>query len=211
MKARLTIPAFAALLAATASSAVIDRIAVTVGAKAITESEVLRRIRLQAFQNGTLPDLSLASRKEAAQRLIDLKLVETEMDLGHYAKTPPEKVQSLLAAFSAAHFRSDREAMRLALSTFQLTLTDLTEEMAAQADFLSFTALRFRPAVQITDAEIEAWYRDNFRGPNPPLLDTVREEIEQTLIGRKTDSDLDAWLADQKRHTRINWLETELQ
>src|SRR3954463_5938517 len=107
--------AFLLVMAIPAFAAVVDRTAVTVGNKVITESEILRRIRLTAFQQGLQPDFSDASRRLAVQRLIDLKLVEREMDLGHYERATPELAGSLADAFAAEHFRSSPEALRLAL------------------------------------------------------------------------------------------------
>jgi hypothetical protein len=202
------------LTAATASAAIVDRTAVTVGNRVITESEILRRIRLQAFQAGDFPVINDKTRREAAQRLIDLKLVDREMELGHYARTPPERANALVDAFTAEHFQSSPDALRIALAGLQLTPGDLQAEFAEQADFLSFTSLRFRPAVDIPEQAIEEYFRTHF-APKPGeaavSLTDVRSSIEQTLIAQKTDEALDAWLKDQRERTRIVYLEKELE
>jgi hypothetical protein len=197
-----------------ARAVIVDRAAVTVGTKVITESEIIRRIRLAAFQNEVPPDFGAASRREAAQRLIDLKLVEREMELGHYDRTSPEQAQALLTAFAAEHFRSDAGALRLSLAGSGLTPEDLRNELAEQADLLSFLNLRFRPAVEIGDQEIEKYYRENIepiRTASPVPLSEVRANIEQILTALRADLDLEAWLQDQRRHTRIDYLEGDLQ
>jgi len=202
------------LAAAAASSAIVDRTAVTVGNRVITESEILRRIRLQAFQAGEFPVINDKTRREAAQRLIDLKLVEREMELGHYATTPPERAKTLVDAFTAEHFQSSPDALRIALAGLQLTPADLQAEFAEQADFLSFTSLRFRPGVDIPDQAIEEYFRTHFPPkPGEPAvsLADVRSGIEQTLIAEKTDAALEAWLKDQRERTRIVYLEKELE
>ena len=63
-----------------------DRVAASVGIKVITDSEIDLRIRLTAFQNDEKPELSVAARRIAVERLIDQKLVEREMDVGHYPR-----------------------------------------------------------------------------------------------------------------------------
>ena len=206
-----------ALAAIPAFSTIVDRIAITLGAKVITESEIIRRIRLTAFQNGQIPDYSDTSRREAAQRLIDLKLVEREMDIGHYSRTPPDQAKTLLGAFTAEHFRSSPEKLQQALAGLSLTLADLQGELAEQADLLSFTSLRFRPAVQISDQEIEEYFHSHIQAPTGPnkaagsvTLDEARPNIEQILANERADLDLDAWLRDQRTRTRINYLEKEL-
>src|ERR1043166_1281731 len=65
---------------------IVDRIAITVGNKGITESAIVLRIRLTAFENDESPDFSLASRKATADRLVDQRIVEREMDVGHYTR-----------------------------------------------------------------------------------------------------------------------------
>lgn len=212
MRMRRAIPGI--LIAITASAAIVDRTAVTVGNRVITESEVLRRIRLQAFQAGDFPVINDKTRREAAQRLIDLKLVDREMELGHYARTPPERAKALVDAFTAEHFQSSPDALRIALAGLQLTPDDLQAEFAEQADFLSFTSLRFKPAVDITERAIEEYFHSHFAPkPGEPAVNLadVRSGIEQTLIAQKTDEALDAWLKDQRERTRIIYLEKELE
>ncbi|HEY4088433.1 MAG TPA: hypothetical protein VGM43_21025 [Bryobacteraceae bacterium] len=202
------------LIAVMASAAIVDRTAVTVGNRVITESEVLRRIRLQAFQAGDFPVINDKTRREAAQRLIDLKLVDREMELGHYARTPPERAKALVDAFTAEHFQSSPDALRIALAGLQLTPDDLQAEFGEQADFLLFTSLRFKPAVDIPEQAIEDYFHAHFAPkPGEPAVDLadVRSGIEQTLIAGKTDEALDAWLKDQRERTRIVYLEKELE
>ncbi len=197
---------------------IVDRAAITVGPKVITESEIIRRIRLAAFQDGRLPDLSETARREAGQRLIDLRLVEREMDVGHYDRTPPERAKAMVDAFTAEHFRSSAEALRLALAGLNLTPADLQGELAEQADLLSFTSLRFRPAVEISDQEIEEYFRNHIQPATAPnkaagsiSLDEARPNIEQILANERADLNLDAWLQDQRKHTKITYLEKDAE
>jgi hypothetical protein len=199
------------------AAVIVDRTAITVGNKVITDSEIIRRLRLSAFQNTETPEYSLDARREAAQRLIDLKLVEHEMDLGHYARTTPDRSKALLDSFTAEHFQSDPDALRKALANLDLTPDDLQMEFAEQEDLLSFTSLRFRPAVEISDSEIEEYYRNhvqtgaaNTSVPSISLADS-RPKIEQILANERADLDLDAWLRDQRTRTKIVYLEKDLQ
>jgi hypothetical protein len=199
------------------SAVIVDRSAITAGNKVITDSDIIRRIRLTAFQNGQAPDLSLASRREAAQRLIDLKLVEREMDVGNYVHESSDQSAQQLSAFTAEHYRGSAEALRLALSVLNLTPADLQADLAEQADFESFVDLRFLPAVaQASDQEVEEYYRNHIvsavkPGETPPSLADSRAKIEQILANERADLDLNAWLRDQRAHTRITYLESALQ
>lgn len=79
MRARILL---LAVLCGAAPAEVLDRIAVTVGKRVITDSDVRREIRLSAWMNGTPPDFSPASRRRTAERLVERALAETEMEIG---------------------------------------------------------------------------------------------------------------------------------
>lgn len=147
------------LLLAMFSMAIVDRVAVSVGNRIITESEIQLRIRLTAYENEETPVFDLLTRKTAVERLIDQKLVEREMDLGHYPRTPPAP---------------GRETDKASLAAYSLSEADLQEDLARQADLLTFLNLRFRAGSE------------------------------------RADVDLENWLKDQRRRTRIEYLEKEL-
>jgi hypothetical protein len=161
----------------TAFAVIVDRIAITVGNKVITDSEIDLRIRLTAFENGEKPDFSLAARKVAANRLIDQKLVEREMDVGHYPRLKAETTAP------------DTTARDKALAQYGLTPADLEQDLARQADLLNFLNLRFRPSVQVSDRDAQ---------------------IEQRLTSQRVDAELDTWLKDQRKGTKIVYLEKDL-
>ncbi|MGA8577407.1 MAG: hypothetical protein WB579_01900, partial [Bryobacteraceae bacterium] len=72
----LAIPVLAATLA---SATIIDRIAVSVGNRVITTVDIDRAIRVPAFLNGQQPDFSAASKRAAAERLVEQTLVRREL------------------------------------------------------------------------------------------------------------------------------------
>ena len=218
MRTRLT--SVASILIAIAiplSAVIVDRSAITVGNRVITDSAITRRIRLAAFQNGVTPDLGLASRREAAQRLIDLTLVEREMDVGNYVRESSAQSAQQLGAFTEEHYKGSAEALRLALAALDLTPADLQADLAEQADFESFIELRFLPAVaQASDQEVSEYYQNHIvtavkPGETPPSLADSRAKIEQILANERADLELNAWLRDQRAHTRITYLESALQ
>jgi hypothetical protein len=197
-----------------ATGAIVDRVAVTVGNKVITDSAITLRIRLAAFQNRVAPDFSAPARKEAAQRLIDQKLVEREMEVGHYEKIPPGEAKELVNEFAAEYFNSDAEALRSALAASALTTEELQAELVERADFMLFLSLRFQPAVEVSDADIDQYIREHMRTGStatPTASSQVRAGIEKIIASQRADRDLDAWLADQRLHTKIVYLVKELE
>ena len=192
----MMMPAIAICLMAAlpAGAAIVDRVAITVGNKVITESAIDLRIRLTALENGVKTDLSLASRRAAAERLVDQKLVEREMDVGHYPHAAPDAAK--------------KSPTPAALEAYGLTTEDLGADLEWQAQLLTFVSLRFRPAVQVTDQDVEKYFRD--QSLNGALND-VRAQIEQKLTEQRADLELDRWLQDQRKHTRIEYLDKDLQ
>jgi len=212
--------ALVALLAPAAARAVIvDRIAISAGDKIITESEIDQRIRLTAFQNQEQADFSVASRRRAAQKLIDQKLIEHEMDVGRYPRLEATGRKALLTAYEKAGYDSDPISLAKALAAYGLTPQDLEDDLGRQSDLLTFLNLRFRPAVQVTDQDVQKYFEETvLKGAGKTLqqaqagaLNQMRAEIEQKLSGERADKELDLWLQDQRKRTKIEFLEKDLE
>jgi len=197
---------FLALVLPMAAQAVlVDRIAVAVGDKIVTESEIDLRIRLSAFQNKEKADFSLTSRRRAAQELIDQRLVEREMDVGHYPRLEATRRKALLAEYQV-----DPGTLDKALAAYGLKPQDLEEDLGRQSDLLTFLTLRFRPAVQVTDPDVQKYFAENVpKGAG--TLNEMRAEIQQKLTNERADKELDLWLQDQRKRTKIEYLEKDLE
>lgn len=211
---RSLIPHFALTLALGSATplgaVVVDRIAVIVANQIITSSDIETRLRLSAFENGAAPaDFSLAARRTALQSLIDQRLVGKEMELGHYPRLEAAERARLVSEFAVSAFNSSMEEMDRALARAGLQRKDLEEDLARQAELLTFLSLRFRPAVQISDADVDTRYRAR-TGPRVPL-DEVRQSIEQSITAEQADRELDAWLAARRKSTRIVFVDRDLQ
>src|ERR1700689_5153064 len=85
----------AATMAATARADLIDRIAVSVGSRVITETDLDRELRITALLNNEKPDLSPASKRRTAERMVDQTLVRNEMQESRY---PPPSAADTEAA-----------------------------------------------------------------------------------------------------------------
>jgi hypothetical protein len=206
-------PALLCLLAAAPARAVIvDRIAITVGNKVITDSEIDLRLRLTAFENGDKPDFSLAMRKTAADRLVDQKLVEREMEVGHYPGLTNEARASLLSKYAETVYKSDKAVLERALTTYRLTVGDLEDDLARESELLSFLNLRFRPSVQVSDQDIRQYFNEKVvpNATGQVSLNDFREQIETRLTGDRADAEMEAWLKDQRKRTKIEYLEKGL-
>src|SRR5262249_6222723 len=83
------------LLLCAGRAEIIDRVAVVVGNGVITESEILREVRLTAFLNGAPVDFSAASKRKTAERLVEQRLIRNDMDSSLYPLPNPEDVDQM--------------------------------------------------------------------------------------------------------------------
>src|SRR5690242_5426942 len=72
--------------AITLSGTIIDRIAVVVNNQIVKDSDIDRDIRLVSFMNGQKIVTDAATRKEAANRLIDQQFIRREITTGEYPR-----------------------------------------------------------------------------------------------------------------------------
>ncbi len=194
------------LLLAGLSAVIVDRVAVTLGNQVITESELIREIQLTAFLNGEKPDLRPDAKRKAAERLIEQKLVRKEMELGCDPEPPSSTAEEMLAQFVKQRARNPGE-LDAELKQAGLTREQLKNHLHWQAALLQFVDFRFRPAVQVTNRDIRTYYQEHFENApgKRPALEDVREQILQIITARRADEQMDAWLKDTRKHTRIEF------
>ena len=141
MGCRLTL--IVCLSVAAAQADVVDRIAVAVGNRAIKESQIDRDIRLTDFLNGAPLDESAASKRKAADRLIDQTVIRSEMAKGSYPTPSDAEVSATLAKIKQARFHNDAEEYQQALKTYGITEQELKAQIAFQLQVVRFVDLRF--------------------------------------------------------------------
>jgi peptidyl-prolyl cis-trans isomerase SurA len=190
---------------------VIDRIAVTLDNQAITQSEILLEIRLTAFLNGDPVDFSGASRKKAADRLVEQKLIRKEMDAAQYLEAGPAEIEAMLKEVRAQRFQNDAQ-YRLALEKYGITEQDLKAHLLWQITFLHFIDLRFRPGIQITDNEIRQYFNQELPElqkkagrDNTLAFNDLRDKLEENLTGQHIDKQVDEWLTQARKRTHIEF------
>jgi peptidyl-prolyl cis-trans isomerase SurA len=198
-----------ALLAAGLRADIIDRIAVSVGNRVITASDLDREIRVTAFLNGAKPDLTPAGKRATADRMVEQKLIRFELESSRYPVPAASEVTPELEQFKAKFFAGDAE-YRSALAKAGISEDDLTAELLWQRTLLMFVDVRFRPGVQVSDAEVQDYFDKTVapaaRTAHPaetPTLDQYRDEIENKLTGERVDQETDRWLAQVRQHTEI--------
>ena len=181
---------------------VLDRVAITLDQKVITEAQVNEEIRVTAFLNRQPARWSNDERRTAADRLVQQYLVEREMGLGHYPPPSDEEVQKYLDGLISTFGGS--AIFYPALKNSNLNPDILKAHLALQLTALRFIEYRFRPNFEITDEEIQAYRKRDPRSGS-------REAIREILIQERTDEILASWLEESRKQVNIVYLDATLQ
>jgi hypothetical protein len=192
----------------TASSDVIDGIAARIDDDIITDSEVRE---LGAFQQ--IVDGKAKPRADLIRLLAEQWIAKGEADATKFPMPSLEDVdhayQQLAMQFGGAKPFDDRAA---AVGLNQGAVRRLLDRQLYLSRFLDY---RFRSAVQIEDAQVETYYRDEFtpqvkeRGQPVPPLESVEETIREVLVQREITRRANEWLDEARGHLQIEPLHTE--
>ena len=187
---------------------VLDRVAVTIGNQVITQSEIDTEIRMTAFLNNEPPQFTGKTKREAAGRLVEQKLVAREMELGRYGEGVEPEAGAMLDKLEKTRTRNKAEFDQ-ALKAAGITEKELLEHLLWGLKLSSFIDLRFRPAVQVSRQEIEEYYNAKVL-PDPATgkkldLPKMRQQIRQTLSADRADQQMDKWLKDAQTRAHIEF------
>jgi hypothetical protein len=188
---------------------IVDRIVATVARQAITLSDVRLQYRLECFISATeagVPDA--AKSEEMLERLVDQALIRREMGENTFPPAAPEEVAPRLKQIRDRY--PDDAAWRAALDRYGLTQGDLERLVQFQADVLSFINLRVLPGLQLTQADVEKFYREEFlpelrkRGAAEPPLEDVRDRIMELVQKRAENQRLAELLKEMRARTEVH-------
>jgi hypothetical protein len=181
----------------------VDGVAARIEDDIITESEVRE---LGAFQ--MLVDGKSKPRAELIRELSDQWLIRSEASATKYPQVPAADVDRAYAEF-VKQFPAEEDFQK------RRAAAGLTEaavrRMVAQQLYLSrFIDYRFRPEAQVSDEQVEAYYRDEFspqlkaRNEDVPPLDDVDDTIREVLIQRAISDRAAKWLGDSRDRLKID-------
>jgi peptidyl-prolyl cis-trans isomerase SurA len=197
-----------------ASAVIIDRIAVIVENRIVKESDIKLDIRVTSFLNNENPDFSLASQRKALNRLIDQVFIRREIELGDYPTATLQQADQQLESVKKERFKTEA-AFRQALRRYDLTELDLRTQFQWQLTVLRFIDVRFKPALLVTDDEIEKYYREHaaaLRREYPgKSLDNLRDRIREILTDEKVNQQFFGWLDEQRKNTKVQFREASLR
>jgi hypothetical protein len=198
-----------------ANAVVIDRISIMVENSIVKQSDIERNIRVTSFLNGESPDFTRASRKKAADRLIDQIFIRRETEVGGYPSATLQEADRQLAKLKQERFQSDAAYQRT-LRNYGISELDLRWEFAWQLTILRFIEVRFKPATMVSDEEVQKYFdahvlelrRANRR---KSTVDDFRQQIEDILSGEKVNQQFSTWLDEKRKDAKIQIREESLR
>ena len=203
------------LTSSIAAAVVIDRIAIIVGNSIIKDSDVEREVRVTDFLNNEPLNMTTAARKAAANRLIDQVSIREEVRLGDYPHATSHEAETKLAQLVKQRFKTPA-ALDAALRRYGLTEAELREAFRWQLTALRFIDARFKPAVLITDQDIQKYYEEHAaelrrEHPGKNSLEDLSSDIRDLMTGQQVNKLFFAWLDEQRQGAKIKYFEGSLQ
>ncbi len=221
----------AALLAdLPANAATLDRIAVTIGRHVIAESEIVAEMRVTAFIDMAAADLSAATKRTAAARLVDQYLILEDAAISRALVSARDSEAAALMAPIRARYGSNLE-YRAALDQAQVSEAELTQHFLNGLKLLRYTETRFHPEVDVSEADLRAAYDKlvkearNRLGAEPtassnPLVSPLthddefeksKDQLQQLIFAERLNQAMDRWLEAARAGANIQYRESVFQ
>lgn len=199
------------VLAVTAAAEIIDRVVAVVGNQAITESEVWRQLALQTVIDGQppVPSPGPVELRKATNRLIERLLVRREMAVADFPVRDETQVEAEIEELRGGRFWNGLD-FAAALRAYGIEERDVREFLREKNSVLDFIDFRFKTGLQISNEEIENYYRTvylpEFQRANsspPPALESASGQIEEILREREIEPKVNEWLNELRLRSRV--------
>jgi hypothetical protein len=189
---------------------VLDRIAVIAGTHVIKLSDIDQDIRLTDFLNRVPLNISPATRREAAERLITQQIIRDDIVSGGYRRPPESEAVQLEADLDRDRFDGSEQRLRDVLKLYGLTEPELREQLLWQITVLQFIDQRFRGEVVVTDDDVRGYYDQHFADlrrqfPKDGSFEALAPRIRTTLEGQRVNQSLNEWLDQARKSERVEF------
>ena len=191
----------------------VDRVVAVVNDRVITLSDWRTQESYEAMLQGRPPDQVQLS-DASLTRLMDRVLVLQQFKILNFEGITPEELQKQMTEVRSQipGAQSDAGWQEL-LSQYGLTRDQVRRVVAEQVDFLRFIEARFRPSVQVPDADVQSYYANEFlpqlarkgiASSKAPPLSEVRGKIVHILSEGYIDEMLDSWLQNLRSRGNVH-------
>jgi peptidyl-prolyl cis-trans isomerase SurA len=221
-----------ALFAAGATSAravedstpvVLDRVVAVVNGRAILSSDVQEEILLSVLEPSETKDAK-DTPQEALQRLISRSLIRQQIreeDARSIEPTAADikerlaEIRKQLPICVRENCATDA-GWNVFLVTHGLTEARVETYLRGRMQILRFIEMRFRQGIQISQDEIENYYRNTLlpqykTSKSAPALDQVAPRIQEILLQQQVSAMFDGWLDSLRQLGEVEILDPSLE
>ncbi len=196
----------------------LDRVVGVVNGDLILESDVDAEERFGAFQPFRA---TVDTRQAVIDRLVDRDLIEQQM-----VEQPPAPVtdadldkqlarlRKTIPECAAYHCETDAGWAKFC-SDHGFTVDEVRERWRRRMEVLRFVEQRFRMGVEISQAEVDTYYKTKLvpvyqkRGATPPAEAAIADRIREILVQEQVTGLLDDWLKALRAQGSVRMLTTE--
>ena len=188
---------------------VLDRLAATVNAHALLQSDVDEELRYECFvSNRSLQDLTTSDRGAALDRLIDQELLQEQMHAADFHPVKQDEVDKALESLKADYSKKGAgDSWASALTNYGITESTVRSHIEIELNQLHLIELRLRPYVQIDSEGIKTYYREQLLPKLPPgqhiSLEEATSSIREVLVQQKMNEALESWLQALRSQAQI--------
>lgn len=190
---------------------IIDRIVATVNNDVVLQSDLEEGLRFEALANGAgRYEFTAEQRGGELQRTIDHLLLRQQMRRSGFQRATDQEIAAGVADLRAKVPGAQSDAGWMALlGAAGLSQHDVERRVARQIEIARFVDERFRPGIRIDSAEVRRYYDDVLtpqlrdKGAAVPPLSQVSAKIEEVLVEKRIDEQLDSWLKSLRAESNV--------
>jgi len=202
---------------------VLDRVVAVVNGRAILSSDVQEEALLSVLEPGESQGAK-DSPQEALERLISRTIIRQQIreeDARTIEPTQQEvaerigQMRKLLPVCVRENCATDA-GWNIFLVTHGLTEPRVNAYVRGRMQILRFIEMRFRQGVQISQDEIETYYRNTLlpqykTGQSSPPLNQVAPRIQEILLQQQVNAMFDGWLDSLRKQGEVEILDPSLE
>lgn len=209
--------------AQTGAATQLDSVVAVVNRQVILASDIEDDIQLSVLDPQPGTDGTL-TRQHALEELISRALIQQQIRRDDLPAIQPstaevkarlEEIRKQLPACVRAHC-STEAGWKAFLAAHNLTQYRVEAYLHNRMEILTFIEQRFRQGIQITEPQIETYYRDTLLPQYPsgmaaPPLKEVSSRIEEILLEEQVNQLFDNWLDNLRKQGDVEILDPALE
>ncbi len=192
------------------SGEVLDRIAANVNGNVILQSDLDDEVGYECFMSDrNQQDLTAEDRKDVLDRLVDQELLREQMRGSDFEPVTAAQIEKQLQDFKQDYSaRHDGKSWNAGLSKYGVDESDVRSHIALELNQLRLVDALLRPSIQITEADIESYYREQVRpkfpASQPVSLQEAAPKIREILTQQQMNQLLSSWLETLRSQAQIH-------